>query len=1035
MGITAAQKRWLRQQFGNRVSTDLMERRIYSHDVGVMPPLVRPLIGKALADAVVQPEGEEEILELVRWARREGLPLVPRGKATSGYGGVLPVQGGVTVDFWRMRNIVEVDESAQTVTVEPGLVWKELENALNKRDLALRLYPSSAPSSTVGGWLAQGGFGYGSFEYGAFPENVVSARVVLPTGEVREYTGSEMELIADAEGTTGIITQMTLRVRRWDEEVVLGARFEEVGQLAGALNDLVNKDLPLWSVSFINPEMARMKNRRPPKLERGEAVKEPRPEIPEAYVAVFVFPNSREMHVREALEEIIGLRHGTMLGEDLACDEWADRFAIMHIKRLGPSLIPAEVVVPLGELAGAIGDIERAIDLPLVVEGMIAKGCGDPEVILLGFIPHDERTFAYNLAFGLSLSAVRKAKQHGGRVYGTGLYFAHEAESVLGEERVRKLKAFKREVDPQGLMNPGKVLANGGLLGSFMRAAVTFEPVVRTVGNLAKVPSGERFEGSGKRGIPDDVAWYAHTCAQCGYCVAPCDQFYGRGWESESPRAKWFFLKEYMAGRAELTQEWVDNFIACTTCELCNVECPLELPNEPSWLAMRGELIHKRGNLTFPPFEIMRASLLKEANIWGSYRSNRADWAAAGLDQLPERADTCYFPGCTASYVEQDIAQSTACLMHKAGVEFTYLGEDEACCGIPMLMAGLWDTWEEIMRHNIDAMKKRDVKTVVTSCPACWLVWKEYYPRWAEKLGIDYPFEAKHYSEVLAERTRSGDLVFDNPVNMRVTWHDSCHMGRAGGIYEPPRELLRAIPGLEFVEMEHNRDAAHCCGSVMSLVADPSAAKRIGDVRLREADDVQAEAVVTSCPCCEVQLRVTADKTGREMPIIDLGAIACDAAGLEHSDSTAYALEMWATFEAMIKLLNPEPMAELMEELFPQLVDAMPLGMGRLMRGVGRMPGGASVLKAMKPLFPTLFPILMPAMMPRVMPDMLEAVDRRVPMPAEMREQMPDLMPMAMDNLMPKMLPSIVPLISDPLITYLQGSKRSGDVDSDPASW
>jgi Fe-S oxidoreductase len=435
---------------------------------------------------------------------------------------------------------------------------------------------------------------------------------------------------------------------------------------------------------------------------------------------------------------------------------------------------------------------------------------------------------------------------------------------------------------------------------------------------------------------------------------------------------------------------------------------------------MRGKLITEQDRLTFPPFEIMRASLLKEHNIWGSYRQDRADWAAAGLDMLPKEAETCYFPGCTASYVEQDIAQSTACLLHKAGVEFTYLGEDEACCGIPMLMAGLWDTWEEIMRHNVQAMQKRGVRTVVTSCPACWLVWKEYYPRWAEKLSIDYPFEAKHYSEVLAERVRSGDLVFDQSVDMRVTWHDSCHMGRAGGIYEQPRELLRSIPGLELVEMEHNRDEGHCCGSVMSLVADPPAAKRIGDSRLHEAEEVAAQAVVTSCPCCEVQLRVTAEKTGRDLPIIDLGAMACDAAGIDHPDSTAYALEMWATFEAMINLLRPAPMADLMIELFPQMVDAMPLGMGRMMRAVGRMPGGGAMLNAMKPLFPVLFPALMPSMMSKVMPDMLEAVEARVPMPEHMKEQMPDLMPMAMENIMPKMLPMIVPLISDPLVAYLR---------------
>jgi len=1020
VGLTDAQQGWLRDHFGDRLSTDLMERKIYSHDVGVMPPLVRPLIGKTVADAVVQPKDEREIVELVRWAAESGVGLIPRGKATSGYGGVLPVDGGVTVDFWRMRQLLAVDEGALTATVEPGIVWGDLEEELRQRGLALRLYPSSAPSSTVGGWLAQGGFGYGSFEYGPFPDNVVSARVVLPNGEVREFSGDDLELVADAEGITGIVTQVTVRIRAWEREMVRGARFAGPGQLGRALQAVADEDVPLWSVSFINPQMAALKNQLRLIDEHGETEGADESEMPEAYVAVFVLPLSRAEKAERALERIVADSGGAMIDRNLTAHEWEDRFSIMHIKRLGPSLIPAEVVLPLEGLGKALASIEESVHLPFVIEGMVARGEAEPEVILLGFIPHDERSFAYNLAFGLSLSIVQQAKVHGGRVYGSGLYFAHEAEEVLGADKLRRLKAFKEEVDPQGVMNPGKVLGNGGLLGRFMRMAGAFEPAVRAVGNLARAPLGERIEGAGRRGVPDEVAWYAYTCAQCGYCVDPCDQFYGRGWESETPRARWFFLKEYMAGRADLTQEWVDKFIACTTCELCNVKCPLELPNEPSWLTMRGELIHKRGELTFPPFEIMRASLKKEHNIWGAYRSDRADWAAAGLDQLPDEAEICYFPGCTASYVEHDIAQSTACLMHKAGVEFTYLGEDEACCGIPMLMAGLWDTWEEIMRHNIEAMRNRGVSTVVTSCPACWLVWAEYYPRWAEKLGIDYPFQAKHYSEVLAERVRSGELSFENPVDLRVTWHDSCHMGRAGGIYEPPRELLRAIPGVEFVEMAHNREEGHCCGSVMSLVADPSAAKRIGDARLCEADEVRAEAVVTSCPCCEVQLRVTADKTGRELPIIDLGALACEAAGVAHPDPTDYALEMWATFEAMINLLNPRPMADMMVELLPQMVDAMPLGMGRVMQAMGRMPGGGVALRAMKPLFPTLFPMLMPAMMDEVMPDMLEAVEKRVPMPEHMREQMPDLMPMAMENLMPKMLPMIVPLISDPLIEFLE---------------
>jgi Fe-S oxidoreductase/FAD/FMN-containing dehydrogenase len=1014
-------KEKLKESFDSRVTFDSIERRLYSHDVGSLPTMIKPLIGAAEAAAVVQPRDEEELVWLTQLAREQHIPLVPRGKATSGYGGVLPVKGGIVVDFYRLRNILAVDKEALTVTVEPGLVWEDLERELAKEGLALRLYPSSAPSSTVGGWLAQGGFGYGSFEYGAFRENVVSARMVFPTGEVRQFADEDLDLVSDAEGITGLISQVTLRVKPLEDEVVIGARFAEAKWLVDALRAVVDEKLPLWSVSFINPTMARLKNMAPPKMEHGHPVEEHRPEIPEAYVAIFVYPASRAAETTPALERIIAHSGGERLPDELAQHEWEERFNIMKVKRLGPSLIPTEVLLPLENLDKALVEIEAAIKQPLVIEGMVLK---DGQALLLGFIPHDERSFAYNMAFGLALSAIKMAKKHGGRAYASGLYFAKEAANVLGAERLSRLRQFKAQVDPQGIMNPGKVTGNG-LLGTFMGLAEAFEPLVRVFGNAAQAPLGERPKGAGKRGIPDDVAWYAYACAQCGYCVNECDQFYGRGWESQSPRGKWYFLREYMEGKVNrMSQEQVDTFLACTTCEVCNVECPLDLPIEPAWLELRGKLIHDDNRLTFPPFEIMRASLRKERNIWASYSKDRANWVPPELeDKIKWRAEVAYFPGCTASFVEHDIAQGTARLLDAAGVEFTYMGDGEACCGIPMLVAGLWDTFEEIMRHNIQGMKERGVKTVVTSCPACWLVWKQYYPQWAEKLGLDYSFETKHYSEILAERIESGDLKFTQEIKKKVTWHDSCHMGRAGGIYEPPRQVLQAIPGLEFAEMEHNREHAHCCGSVLSLVADPPVAKAIGDIRLREAEATGAEAVVASCPCCEVQLRVTADKTNCDLPIIDLGHLACDALGIEHTDPTPYALEMWGTFEAMINLMKPEPMADLMAELLPQMIEAMPAPMGAMMKMVKASPGPIreAMIAMMKPIMPLMFPILMPGMMPKVLPDMLAAVEKRVPMPQHMKEQMPDLMPAAMDNLLPKMLPLIIPYFMPKMEAYLKG--------------
>jgi Fe-S oxidoreductase/FAD/FMN-containing dehydrogenase len=1013
----------LQGAFGARVRFDESERMFYSHDMGSLPSLVKPILGNTLPAGVVQPVTEEQVILLAALACTHGIPLVPRGKSTSGYGGVVPVRGGLVVDFAWMNQVLSIDPEAMTTTVQPGVVWEQLETALSKQGLALRTYPSSAPSSTVGGWLAQGGLGFGAYEFGEFHKNVISCRIVLPGGEVRELSGKDLDLVRDAEGTTGLITEVTIRVRGFEPHVLWGAQFPTAGHVARAIQSIKAGKLPFWSISFINPTMAHIRNNLPPHIEHTQVIVEERPTLPEAYLVLFAAPESRRPAVEAQLESLVHAAGGEILADEIVQDEWDNRFNLMHGKRLGPSVAPAEVVVPLDRLEFVLQGIEARIELPMLMEGMI--NAADNEVTLLGFILHDERKFTFNFAFGLALSVLKVAKENGGRAYATGLFFPNEAENVLGAERLRRMRAFKHEIDPQGLFNPNKVLGGLPLLNGFMGLAGALEPVVRLFGNAAKSPVGERLEAQGRRDIPDDVAWYAYACTQCGYCVDTCDQYYGRGWESQTPRGKWYFLRQYMEGKVDWNQKMVNSILACTTCELCNVRCCEDLPIEPSWLKLRGQLIDHEDRLTFPPFEIMRQSLRKENNIWAGYRVDRPRWMPDDkLDALPERAEVAYFPGCTASYVEHDIAQATACLLHKAGVQFTYLGKDEACCGIPMLMSGLWDTWQEILRHNISAMRARGVKTVVTSCPACWLVWHTFYPEWAQKLGIEFDIEAKHWSEVVAGQIAAGKMAFDETVDMKVTWHDSCHMGRAGGIYEAPRQILQAIPGIEFVEMEHNRQEAHCCGSVMSLVADPAAAQRIGDVRLAEAEAAGAQALVASCPCCEVQFRVTAKKTGRDLPVIDLAHLACDGSGIEHRNPTGYALKMWAVFEAMIRLLKPEAMAEFMADLLPELIAAMPRPFPAMMRMVKSSPGPVRevMIAMMKPVMPLLFPRLMPGMMPKVMPAMLAAVAQRIDMPQEMEEQMPDLMPAAMENLMPKMLPLVIPYFMPKMEVYLRGN-------------
>lgn len=1028
----------LRETFRSRVSFDEMERRIYSHDVADIPKLVKPLIGKAVADAVVQPENEAELVLLANFAMENHVPLVPRAKATSGYGGMVPVNGGLVVSFRHFRSILAIDSEKLTVTVQPGIVWERLQAKLAEQGLALRLYPSSAPSSTVGGWLAQGGFGYGSFEYGAFKESVVSARVVLPTGEVREFGEKNIDLISDAEGITGFISQVTLRVKPLEEDKIVAARFYGAKGLVNTFEEIVREALPLWSISFINPTMAHLKNQVPAKMEHGHPAHDGHGhKIPEGYVVSFVYPAGKEQEVSSRLRQLLIEHGGEILSDELAKHEWEGRFSVMNVKRLGPSLVPTEVVIPLQNLGKTLEEINALIKQPLALEGMVLKG---HEAMLLGFIPHDYRSLGFNVAFSLPLSVVKIAKRHGGRSYATGLFFAQDAENILGTERVQRLRQFKEEVDPLNIMNPGKVLDNG-LLGIMTEMTGTFEPLVRFFANAATSPIGQRIDGTGKRGIPDDIAWYAHACAQCGYCVDECDQFYGRNWESDSPRGKWFFLREYMRGKAEMTQEWVNKFLACTTCEFCNAKCPLNLPIESSWLNMRGNLINKEGRMTFPPFEMMAVSLKQKNNIWascGSFGNSRTSWMDDEIRQSVkwDSADVAYFGGCTASFVETDVSKGAAHLMKAAGVEFTHLGEDESCCGLPMLVAGKWDTFAEVVKRNVKNMTNKEVKTVVTSCPACWLAWRHFYPEWCEKLEIPFNFKIRHFSEVLSDKIDSGDLKFTHQVPKKVTFHDSCHMGRAGGIYDAPRNLIKALPGIELREMEWNRENAHCCGGVLSLLDNFEAAKQIGGGRIREAEATGAEALVATCPCCQVQLRVSAKRNESKIPIVDLAHLASEGIGLQLKDPTNDALTQWATYELMIELLKPEAMAQFMATMLPQMIEAMPQPYKGLMKWTKKASRRTQNLNLalMKPLLPVLFPRMLPKMMPKVLPVMLAAMEQRIPMPHYMKEQMPDMMPEVMSNLMPKMIPLMLPYFIPRMEAYLKGEQMSAHTESSVAA-
>ena len=271
------------------------------------PGLIKPLIGNTTPDAVVQPQSEEELAELATWAMDNNVPLTPRGKATSGYGGAIPVKKGIVVDFYRMNKVLGIDPDGRTATVQAGVVWEKLDKELAKHGLTLRLYPSSYPSSTVGGWLAQGGAGIGSYEAGWFCSNVVSARVVLPDGTAKEFSGPELDLISEAEGTTGLISQVTIRIQPLEKLEVVAISCPNAHDVQRLMQSIIDEKLPIWSVLFTNPRMAEMRNKAPQQEHYGHYDEE-KVTLPISYIIILTFRAKDSQDVaRQAPENDGGL--------------------------------------------------------------------------------------------------------------------------------------------------------------------------------------------------------------------------------------------------------------------------------------------------------------------------------------------------------------------------------------------------------------------------------------------------------------------------------------------------------------------------------------------------------------------------------------------------------------------------------------------------------------------------------------------------------------------------------------------------------
>jgi len=339
----------------------------------------------------------------------------------------------------------------------------------------------------------------------------------------------------------------------------------------------------------------------------------------------------------------------------------------------------------------------------------------------------------------------------------------------------------------------------------------------------------------------------AFLCLECGKCTAVCPiSVYNNNYSPRRLLAEGIFYK----AKDLIT----DNLLwSCLTCQLCSQRCPVDVKFSEYMRDVRVEA-YKQGQ-TGKPSHSGTLQCIMEMSASSNLKQNRTSWINNKL-KVKKKGKVVYFVGCLPYYQDFfakdfdftpiSIAQDSVKILNSLGIEPVVM-DNERCCGHDLYWLGRLDKFDELAELNIKAIKDTGAETIITSCPECAAALKQLYP---ERLGA-HGLEIKHITQVVSENIDK--LDFKN-LDTEVSFQDPCRLGRYMGIYDEPRQVLDAIPGLKIKEMLHNKRGAICCGTTNWTNCD-AISKQIQKSRLIEAKDAGAQTLVTACPKCQIHFR------------------------------------------------------------------------------------------------------------------------------------------------------------------------------------
>ena len=374
---------------------------------------------------------------------------------------------------------------------------------------------------------------------------------------------------------------------------------------------------------------------------------------------------------------------------------------------------------------------------------------------------------------------------------------------------------------------------------------------------------------------------WMYACSRCGECVDVCpvyektsDKYTAPGFKIKKMRG--LITKKLAPFTGSPSKESVEKVVKglyeCTLCGRCWSVCPYNYDLVDLWEKAR-ESAYENG-LAPESLQQVEEAIVTEKNIFKRPHSRRLDWTKDLDVPVGEKADTVYFVGCLMSYRGQlkPAASALASILNAAGESWTIL-QDEVCCGVPLKFSGATKQLAALMDTNIRAIESTGARKIVFSCPGCYrMFWQEYSKVLGKRVRM------MHEIELIDELVKSGKIKFKGKLQERMTYHDPCDLGRNSGIYDEPRELIKMIPGVEFAELENNREYTTCCGgggNVESIDAELSA--NIASIKAKEIIATGADIGTTSCQQCIRTIATALKKEKSRIKAMDISQLVLDS--------------------------------------------------------------------------------------------------------------------------------------------------------------